>query len=274
MKGSGVAFCLGSSFRGYYAHCGFLSQCTIPPAKIAGASAGAIAALLFAVGQRGESLIKSITAPGLTRSFFDWGFPLRLPGVITHLRGTGIFTANGAANMLQKRLGNVRIEDLLDPQLGIAVTDLASGESQVITEGDAIEYAVASCMVPGLFRARAIDGRLLWDGGLANDLPFQQYLGDPDIHTIVLHRIEHTPANSTKGCWNMTRGLSASHHIISRELNAQRRELARIQGKEIIDYVTKTPHPGITHKHQQALIEAGRRTGSRAAQELAAKMNG
>ncbi|MDA0813024.1 MAG: patatin-like phospholipase family protein [Verrucomicrobia bacterium] len=273
MNGSGLALCLGSSFRGYYAHCGFLaeiSHCPTQPAKIVGASAGAIASLLYAGGWRGEELLQFITASGLTRSFFDWGFLLRIPGVLTHLRGTGIFTGNGAITYLRKHLGPMRLEDLREPQLGIAVTDLLGGQALLVSHGDAIEYAVASCMVPGLFRARAIDGRLLWDGGLAHDLPFQRFIEDPDIHTIVLHRVEHTRRNpsASSGAWNMTRGISATHAIIANELNARRKELVAMKGKRIIEYVTVTPHPGLTHKHQHRLIDAGRHTGRQAAKEL------
>ncbi|MCB1094911.1 MAG: patatin-like phospholipase family protein [Verrucomicrobiae bacterium] len=272
MNGSGVALCLGSSFRGYYAHCGFLaeiSNCPRQPEKIAGTSAGAIAGLLYAVGYRSNKLIRFITARGLTRSFFDWGFLLRIPGVVTHLRGTGIFTGDGAITYLRKRLGQVRLEDLHAPQLGIAVTDLIGCRSLLVSHGDAVEYAVASCMVPGLFRARAIDDRLLWDGGLAHDLPFQGYIDDPDIHTILLHRVEHSchAQRASSGAWNMTRGIAVSHKIIANELNARRKKLAAIKGKRIIEYVTHTPHPGLTHKHQHTLINAGRRTGQQAAKD-------
>ena len=65
----------------------------------------------------------------------------------------------------------------------------------------------------------------------------------------------------------MTRGIAVSHKIIANELNARRKKLATIKGKRIIEYVTHTPHPGLTHKHQHTLINAGRRTGQQAAKD-------
>ena len=192
LHGSGVALSLGSSFRGYYTHCGFLSEFStadIQPDRIAGASSGAIAGLLYAMGYRGEALIEFITQKGLTRSFLDWGVLLRVPGVVTHMHGTGFFTADGAVQFFKDRLGMVQLESLKNPRLEIAVTDLRSRKSLMVAEGDAIDHVIASCMVPGLFRARAVNDRLLWDGGLANDVPFHHWIEDPDIHTIVLHSI-------------------------------------------------------------------------------------
>jgi predicted acylesterase/phospholipase RssA len=61
--GSGIALSLGSSFRGYYAHCGFLAEFSrsgIIPGRLAGSSAGAISALLYAQGMRGEDLVDFI----------------------------------------------------------------------------------------------------------------------------------------------------------------------------------------------------------------------
>jgi NTE family protein len=50
-------------------------------------------------------------------------------------------------------------------------TDIANGEAVVIAEGDLALAMRASMAVPGVFAPARIDGRLLVDGGISNNLP-------------------------------------------------------------------------------------------------------
>ncbi|MCF6225433.1 MAG: patatin-like phospholipase family protein [Xanthomonadales bacterium] len=50
-------------------------------------------------------------------------------------------------------------------------TDLATGEAYVISKGSISDAMRASMSVPGLFEPVVIDGKLLVDGGLANNVP-------------------------------------------------------------------------------------------------------
>ena len=92
---SRCAVVLGSSFLGVYAHAGFLNglaRAGFAPGRIAGASAGAIAGALYASGLRGEALRDAALDVKLRRSFVDAGWVLRLPGVLTSLWASGLFS--------------------------------------------------------------------------------------------------------------------------------------------------------------------------------------
>ena len=66
----------------------------------------------------------------------------------------------------------------------------------------------------------------------------------------------------------MARGIAATHRIVTDELTTQRKALAELKGKRVIECATKSVHPGMTHKHQHELIEAGRRSGQLAIEQL------
>ncbi len=50
-------------------------------------------------------------------------------------------------------------------------TDLLSGRELRLSRGDALEAVIASAAIPGVFPAVERDGRLLIDGGVANNTP-------------------------------------------------------------------------------------------------------
>jgi NTE family protein len=52
-------------------------------------------------------------------------------------------------------------------------TDVETGERVVLDHGDLVQSVVASMTVPGVFAPVEIDGRLLVDGGMANNLPVE-----------------------------------------------------------------------------------------------------
>lgn len=269
---SNLAISLGSCFRGFYSHCGFLAEWESigePPLKIAGTSSGAYTGLLHVCGHRGDALVDFILQPGITRSFLDLSILWRFPGIATWTFGTGFFSANRAVKFLKQRLDSPRLEDFKNPCLQVAVTDLASRQSLIAEEGDAVEHVIASCSVPGLFAARRLGQRLLWDGAIANDVPFHHWVSDPAVQTIVLHTIEHEQGTNPALRWNnMAMGVGVAHQVVSDLLNRYRKELAELHGKRLIHAVTRTPHPGLLRPDRDALVEAGRASARWAVKEL------
>jgi NTE family protein len=55
--------------------------------------------------------------------------------------------------------------------LHVIATDLLSGRELRLSRGDALEAVIASAAIPGVFPAVECDGRLLVDGGVANNTP-------------------------------------------------------------------------------------------------------
>ena len=67
-------------------------------------------------------------------------------------------------------IGDVDIRDLAIPFAAVA-TDVDTGESVVLREGAVATAVRASCSVPGVIAPVRVQGRLLCDGGISDNLP-------------------------------------------------------------------------------------------------------
>ncbi|WP_193210879.1 patatin-like phospholipase family protein [Luteolibacter marinus] len=245
----GLAVALGSSLLGYYAHAGFLNGLAaagLHPAKVSGSSAGALAGSLHAAGLRGEALKEAVLDSALRWSFADWAAFLRLPGVLSVLWASGIFSGKRAVKHLR---GLLRVEDvgnLASPTMEIAVTDADLHRTEVLNSGPLAELIVASCAVPGLIGIQRVDGRRYIDGGVACEAPFEQWLDDPDVDTIIVHRIRHEDGTGPAVSWEtIATSIGSAHATVCEELHRHRRELAQVKGKRLVEVDTRTPVPGL-----------------------------
>lgn len=260
----GLAVCLSSSFFGYYAHLGLLSAMEVAglrPGRIAGASAGALAGGLWAAGLRGEALEKVIYDFHFRRAFFDLGAFVRWPGIMTGLGGAGLLSGVRMRRYLARHLGSLRIEDLHNPRLEIAVANITKGRSEIRSHGPLNEFLIASCAMPVLFKPQRIEGDDFLDGGVAHETPFDHWLDDPAIHTIVVHRVNHT--STIRGLpWRTPGGiLGECHTVAANELCRFRRRQAEASGKRLIFLETEHAHPGLLHGgRSRGFFEAGRET--------------
>ena len=241
-----TAVVLGSSFFGVYAHAGFLSGLDshgFTPARIAGSSAGALAGAFHACGLRGEALRSAALDPKLRRSFFDLGCLWRLPGVATSFWSTGIFSGKNAIAYLREQLGE---RDLSGLPLDIAVTNLISPSSEIRRLGPLAQTIMASCAVPALFTIQEFGDQRYLDGGIAAELPYEHFIDDPTIDTILIHRICHQKGSQPTVRWETVANvISMSHHASATELNRLRSNLAATKGKQLIEITTVTPFPGL-----------------------------
>ncbi len=260
----GLALCLSSSFFGYYAHLGVLSEMEaagLRPGRIAGASAGAMAGGLWAVGLRGEALEKIIYDFHFRRAFFDLGAFYRWPGIVTGLAGSGLLSGARMRRYLARRLGSLRIEELRNPRLEIAVANLTKKRGEIRSRGPLNDFLIASCAMPVLFKPQRIEGEDFLDGGVAHETPFDHWLEDSAIHTIVVHRIRHS--SCIRGLpWETPGGiLGACHMVASNELMDHRVHRAKETGKRLILLETEHKHPGLLHgTRSRGFFEAGRET--------------
>jgi NTE family protein len=72
--------------------------------------------------------------------------------------------------MVLKDLGDVQIEDALTP-LAICTTDITTGEQVIFQKGSLVDAICASVAVPGLYIPVEINGRMLVDGGITENVP-------------------------------------------------------------------------------------------------------
>lgn len=249
-----------------YAHAGFLNgidQAGFRPVRLAGASAGALAGSLYAFGLRGDDLRDAALDPKLRRSFLDAGGLLRLPGLITSLWASGLFSGRRTVAHLRRIFGDIDIAGLEVP-LDIAVTDATTSQLEIRRHGPLAEYAMASCAVPVLFEIQSVEGRTYLDGGIAGEFPFEHLLDDPSFDTLILHRIRHE-RKQPPSMFRKTPGhpMRVTWRTISRDVHRLRVQRALSAGKRLIEIETRTPFPGLfTHKLSADCYARGFETGA------------
>jgi predicted acylesterase/phospholipase RssA len=249
---SKVALCLNSSFLGYFAHAGFLRALLglgVRPVAVSGASAGALVAGLFAAGMDPAEMLDLFVSPELRKVFREPGAPLRGFATILNLPGhTGALNGERAAALLRERLGTRRVEECTAPRLALSVTNLTDGRSEAATSGPLADLILASGAFPGVFASRPVEDRWFWDGGVANALPFDHWIDDPDVDTILVHIVANPEELSVRNGGRpkrMSHAVNLSHQIICDELLRLKTDLVRRAGKRLVVLRTLSPRPSL-----------------------------
>jgi NTE family protein len=125
---------------------------------VAGTSAGSLIGSLFCAGLSWEK-IKEIAQD------IDWS-----DLVSPTWPSLGIVNPDKLEKTVNKFVQKKRFEDLSIPFRAVAV-DITSGEEVVLRSGSVARAVRASCSIPGIFQPTEVEGRLLVDGGLVNDVP-------------------------------------------------------------------------------------------------------
>ena len=187
----------GGGARGA-AHVGVLKaleEMHIPIDAISGTSMGAVVGGLYAAGMSPDDIEKLMTSIDWEDAFRDRparedlsfrrkqddvDFPVRLP---LGIKGGKVLLPRGLiqGQKLQQMLRTATMpvahvesfDDLPIPFRALA-TDLESGEGVILDHGDLTAALRASMSIPGVFAPVEIDGRLLVDGGIANNLPIEE----------------------------------------------------------------------------------------------------
>ena len=160
MYNLGLALCGGGS-KGI-AHAGvikFLGEKNIVPDVLAGTSAGAIVATMYAAGKTPEEIIaffKSVY-------FFKWNhFAFRKPG--------GFIQSDVFGKYLKPIFEDRKLEDL-NKKVFVTATNIITGKLEVFG-GDVkvVDAVIASCAVPMVATPYRIGNHLYSDGGILNSL--------------------------------------------------------------------------------------------------------
>ena len=156
-----VALALGGGAARGFAHIGVievLEENGIHPDLVTGTSAGSLVAALYASGRTGKEL-EAIAVNMDESALTDWSFP-----------GRGLIRGEALAKFVRDKTGNRQIEQMKIP-LGIAATDLDSGEGILFQRGDTGTAVRASSAVPAVFQPVKIGAREYVDGGLSAPVP-------------------------------------------------------------------------------------------------------
>ena len=158
-----VGLALGGGGAKGVAHIGglqALEEARVKPDYIAGTSVGAMVAAMYAFN------VNINTIANIARD-------LTLAQITTFkLNKTGFFTADPLKEILIEYLGEVNIEDATIP-LSIVATDLTSGEEVIFTEGPLADAVCASASIPGVYIPMRLNGRILVDGGIVQNVPIR-----------------------------------------------------------------------------------------------------
>lgn len=266
---NGLAVCLNSSFLGFYAHSGFmqgLAELGFIPEAVSGASAGALVAGLLGSGRSAQEVAALLLQFDLRRTLLDFGTPWRALGTCANLPGfTGPVSLDGALRLLREHLGDLRIEDCRQPRVAVSVTNMTTARSEIATSGPLAELILASGAAPAVFEARHIGDSVYLDGGIANAVPFDHWIDDPSIHTILVHSVvnpKETKVRQRNRPLTIAGSFNLSHQIICDELLRWKTEAARRAGKRLHFLRTEAPRPGLFSAHRLSLqcAAAGRAT--------------
>lgn len=157
----GLVFGSGSA-RGW-AHIGVIRELAtmgIKPDLVAGSSIGAVVGGAYASGHLDE--------------FEEWIFTLKRVDILKlldfHMTGGGFIQGKALMMAIEKRLGNLNLEDLNLPFACVA-TSLLNGKEHWLREGSLLDAVRASIALPGIFAPVALHQDLMLDGGLVNPVP-------------------------------------------------------------------------------------------------------
>ena len=164
-----------------------LDELGLEVSHVAGTSMGAIVGALYALGLSGseiEARVRDhiVLRDDNIRSLYQkrkhllrW---LRVFGIATG-RG-GILSADGAFKHLFSEIAEREFADTQRQFVAIA-TNFWNGEEVVLQQGALLPAIKASMALPGIFHPVEIDGQLLVDGGLVNNVPYDKLIGEVDF---------------------------------------------------------------------------------------------
>ena len=139
------------------------------PAFVVGASAGAINSAYFAGDPTPEGVERLAALwRGLRRRDV---FPIGLGSVMRLLRRRDhLVASDGLRRLLERSLPYRHIEEAPLP-VHVVASDMLTGHEVRLSDGPVVDAVLASAAIPGVFPPVAIDGRMLVDGGVANNTP-------------------------------------------------------------------------------------------------------
>ena len=201
-----IGLALGGGGARGLAHIRFLEafdELGIKPSIIAGCSMGAIVGALYASGCPGREIRGLVEENTLPRgdSFRDlWRMGLHILRLLTRLtpethRG-GMVNVDRLFGYLLEPLRGKTFGDLEIP-LVVVATDFWKAEEVVLEEGDVLPAIRASSSIPGLFAPRTLGGRVLVDGALTNELPYDHLRGRCDVTIAINVAGERYPEKET-----------------------------------------------------------------------------
>jgi len=197
-----TAFVLGGGGSRGAGQVGMLAELTdrgIVPDHVYGASVGAVNAAAYCGDPTPDGVRRlaevwlSITGEDVfprSRVHGPWKFFQRLPAAHSN---------RGLRQMVEKGLLFERLEDAPLP-LDIVATSLTDGRERWLTHGPAVEAVLASAAIPAILPPVTIDGDLLVDGGVVDNVPISRAIdrGATRIYVLLCGPLHFRPRPPTR----------------------------------------------------------------------------
>ena len=192
----------------------------IVPDEIVGCSAGAL---------NGALLAADPTPEGVAHLKELWvGTAAEVLGPVSRLDGVRLLTHRGPAlqsneplrKVLEATLPHRRFEDLAVP-LHVVTTSLTTNSERWFDSGDLVPPILASAALPAIFPPVRIDGELLVDGGVLNNVPLSRALELRPNRIVVFHvgnfarprPVPKRPVDVLLHAFSVTRSYRFQHEI-------------------------------------------------------------
>jgi len=157
----------GGGARGF-AHLGVmqaLNEGGIYPDVISGASAGALAGVMYCDGYKPKEILKIMKASS------------RLDYMRPTLPRDGLLQITGIIKILETHLRAKTFEELKIP-LFVSVTDINNAKAVYFSRGKILDIVIASASIPVLFKPVIINDNYYVDGGVLDNFPIRPIEGD------------------------------------------------------------------------------------------------
>lgn len=223
-----VGVSLSSGFFGFYAHAGFLAALEergIRPAAIAGTSAGALTGALRASGLEPSELLDVLCAVKLA-DFVDPPLPWHLVD-----RPFGLLRGARLQRSLKRVMGRETFE-ALDIPYALTVFDLEQRAPRVVDSGPLIPALRASLSLPGMFQPAPLDGRLCWDGGVAEKTPLAFLSGRDDLDAVIICYVD--PPGEQSAPRSLMTGLRTAQMTLIRPSDQRNVDALRARGVDVM----------------------------------------
>lgn len=246
----------------------------IPVDVVAGTSMGAIVGGLYASGMTADELqaeflkigwdavfASRVARPELSQRRKEEDFDIS-PVIEIGMRDgelrlpLGALSGRGLESLLRRYtlpVRSVRNFDRLPIPFRAVATDMETGREFIFDEGDLALALRSSMSVPGVFAPTEVDGRILGDGGLVNNLPVDvaRAMGAEVIIAVNIG----TPLGKRETLSSVT-GLTSQMINILTEQNVQR-SLASLGPRDVLLLPQLGPLTAGDFGKTQALIEIG-----------------
>jgi NTE family protein len=188
------------------------------------------------------------------------------PNPVTGLKGfvglhDHVVPSTGLRRLIRRHMNVERLEQTPIP-LHVVATDVMRGEEVRLSTGSLEDAILASAAIPGVLPAVEIDGRLLIDGGVANNAPISHAaeLGADTIYVLptgVACELEEPP----RGALPML--LYATGLLIGRRLGTDIAEVAHSVDLAVLPPPCPLAVQPTDFSHADALIERARADAQR-----------